>query len=328
MYKIKFPNDIEISVDQSQTILEAILSKNFMIPHSCRSGRCNSCKCKIIDGAYTTTDTQLGLSKTEVAEGFVLSCLAKPTSDMVVTDVKINKFRLPVERTVPCKVVSVSKYSDTIASLEVRLPPGQPLEFIEGQYVNFLFKGGQKSYSVASFNAIENTLVFDIKKIKSGAFSNYVFDEAKRDDLLRLRGPYGTFFPQSTKNKHLVFLATGTGYGPVRAIIKGLLRSPEESEFSSIYLFRGARFVQDLYLENEEFLKKITYVPTISGPNDLWAGETRYVHAIVPDYINDFDNALVFACGAKAMVEDAKCELLQAGLKEANFFSDTFVASN
>jgi len=328
MFNIKLPSNIEISADGSQTILEAALSKHFLMPHSCRNGRCNSCKCKIIDGSYTLTGPQLGLSEDEVAEGFVLSCLAKPSSDIVVTGIDVDEFSLPVEKTVPCKIVSVSKLSDTIAALEVRLPPNHSFEFIAGQYVDFLFNGEKKSYSMASFDAGDNKLVFHVKKVEHGTFSNYVFHEAKKDDLLRLRGPYGTFFPRNVENKHLVFLSTGTGYAPIRAIITRLLKTSGETDYSSIFLFRGARFSQDLYLEKEEFLQKITYVPTVSKPNSLWLGETRYVQDIVSDYISDYDNVLVFACGGESMVNDAKRSLVQSGLREADFFCDTFIASN
>ena len=328
MFKIQLPNDIEINTDGSQTILEAALSQQLLMPHSCRNGRCNSCKCRIVDGTHAVIGAQLGLTDAELSQGMVLSCMVKPSSNVVIDSIEVNQFKLPPAKTAPCRVMSVTKLTDTIAKLEVRVSPSQPLFYIPGQYVNFLFKGQQKSYSIANYNEDGDTLVFHIKKIGGGAFSSYIFEAAKENDLLRVRGPYGTFFPREVKNKKIIFLATGTGYGPIRAIIKHLLANSKIFEYSSIALFRGARYREDLYLSDEPYLKQIDYLPTVSAPDYLWRGETRYVQVIAAECFSDYDDAVVFACGSQKMIENAKTKLLKAGVKEANFFSDAFLASN
>ena len=63
----------------------------------------------------------------------------------------------------------------------------------------------------------KNQLEFFIKKYKNGLMSEYLFEEAKINDLLRLEGPLGTFFLKRFKFENIIFLATGTGIAPIKS---------------------------------------------------------------------------------------------------------------
>jgi CDP-4-dehydro-6-deoxyglucose reductase, E3 len=70
--------------------------------------------------------------------------------------------------------------------------------------------------------------------VADGAMSRYWFQQAKANDLLRLRGPLGTFFLRGQAGKDLVLLATGTGIAPVKAILEGLLAQPADHQPRSV----------------------------------------------------------------------------------------------
>ena len=211
--------------------------------------------------------------------------------------------------------------------LEVRFPPGKRLHYLPGQFVDILFQGKQRSYSIANVDHNDGNVCFHIKRVAEGVFSEYLFEKANLDDLLRIRGPYGTFFPRDVVGKHLVFLATGTGYGPVAAIIKNLLENKEARGFESISLFRGVRRVEELYKNNEKMLSEISYHPTVSQPSPSWKGDTDYVQKLAIKKIDDLSNVIVFACGSIVMVEDAKSDFGKNGINDENFFSDAFISS-
>lgn len=72
----------EIKVKKGETILQAALNQNLDIPYSCRSGMCSSCKAKCTQGNIKMLDGHL-LSSDEVNEGYILTCVAYPTTEEV-----------------------------------------------------------------------------------------------------------------------------------------------------------------------------------------------------------------------------------------------------
>ena len=74
--------ETEIEVSKGKTILQAALDQNMEIPYSCRSGMCSSCKAKCTSGSVKMMDGHL-MPESEVADGFVLTCVSFPASENV-----------------------------------------------------------------------------------------------------------------------------------------------------------------------------------------------------------------------------------------------------
>src|SRR5260370_12222648 len=76
-------SDISFSVAPDQSLLDAALGASLNLPHSCKSGNCGSCRARLLQGEiHYPNGPPLGLSETEVAEGFVLLCQARARSDL------------------------------------------------------------------------------------------------------------------------------------------------------------------------------------------------------------------------------------------------------
>jgi len=73
-------------VAADENVLGAALSAGIPLPHSCRAGRCASCKAKLLDGeiAYPGGVLPPGIVASEAARGEVLLCQARPRSDLRV----------------------------------------------------------------------------------------------------------------------------------------------------------------------------------------------------------------------------------------------------
>ena len=59
-----------------------------------------------------------------------------------------------------------------------------------------------------------------MRNMASGAFTDYVFNKMKERDILRFEGPLGTFFLREDSDKPIVFLASGTGFAPIKSIVE------------------------------------------------------------------------------------------------------------
>ena len=67
------------------TILEALDKQGADVPYSCRGGVCCTCKAKIVEGS-ASMKVNFALTDEEVKEGYVLTCQAQPTSEVLKLD--------------------------------------------------------------------------------------------------------------------------------------------------------------------------------------------------------------------------------------------------
>ena len=78
------PADLQFDVQGDLTLLEAAEMSRVQLPSSCRNGTCRTCLCQLISGEVSYTIEWPGLSAEEKAEGYVLPCVARPLSNVVL----------------------------------------------------------------------------------------------------------------------------------------------------------------------------------------------------------------------------------------------------
>jgi CDP-4-dehydro-6-deoxyglucose reductase, E3 len=323
--KIKVNNSIEFNASTEMTILESAKSASLTFGHSCLNGRCSECRVKVVSGDFEMPNTQEGLTSKEVEDGYCLSCITKPLSDMVLEDVSFIEGVLPEVRTIPAKISSLEFLSEDVIKVTLRTPPNKSLEFLAGQYIDLSVKGIKRSYSIASTPS-DSVIELLIKNYPNGQFSNYLFHEAKVNDLLRIEGPKGTYIlPKENPNK-LLFFSTGTGIAPNLSLIKSALEVGTVQE-SQITIIHGQRTAMEHVYSIEDAFKGIEIIKCTSRESK--EGFTRgYVQDVVKGLDQNISDTMVFACGNPQMIKDLKSQVTLMGLKEKNFKSDVFVPSN
>ena len=323
--KIRVNKNSTFEASSELTILESARNESLTFDHSCLSGRCSECKVRVVSGDFVMPRTQEGLTVKEVQEGYCLSCITKPLSDMELEDVSFIEGVLPEIKTIPAKISSLEFLSEDVVKVTLRTPPNKSLEFLAGQYINLSVKGIKRSYSIASTPS-DSAIELLIKNYNGGQFSNYIFNEARVNDLLRIEGPKGTYILPKDISQNLLFISTGTGIAPNLSLIKSALDGGA-IQSSQITLIHGQRTAKEHIYSIEDEINGIKFIKCTS--RESAEGFVRgYVQDVVKGLDLNIGNCLVFACGNPQMIKELKMQLFASGLKEKNFKSDVFVPSN
>lgn len=328
MFTIKLKNNKSFKCKEGSTIFNAAKENNILLEHSCLSSRCRSCIAKLNYGKTKDMHKDYILSDDDKKNNLILTCNAIPLSNLNLDIEDIDDLDFNKPKITPCKINEIIFITENIIKLCLRIPPNVNLDFNPGQYINLTRKNITRSYSISNFSNFNSQIELFIKNYKNGKMSDYLFNEAKKDDLMTLEGPLGTFYLRNNKPKKIIFLATGTGIAPIKAMIEFLNFQNEKYSNTKFWLFFGARTIKDLFWKPEFINFKINYVPVISRKNNNWTGEIGYVQDIVLKKAIELTDCEVYACGSYEMINSAKEILTKNGLIENKFFSDAFVQSN
>jgi CDP-4-dehydro-6-deoxyglucose reductase len=326
------PSGHQFDAKPDETILQGALNNGIGLPYGCRNGACGSCKGKLVSGAIDYGHySPSALSDAEKAEGKALFCCAKPLSDVTIEAREVDGTKDQQVRILPSRVQTMERVADDVIVLSLKLPANERLQFLAGQYVEFLLKDGKRrSYSMANAPHDDAFVQLHIRHMPGGHFTDHVFGKMKERDILRFEGPLGSFFLREDSDKPIIMVASGTGFAPIKAIIEHALYREIKRP---ITLYWGGRRPKDIYMM--ELCKlwtgmspQFTFIPVVSDalPEDNWTGRTGFVHrAAVADF-PDMRGHQVYACGAPVVIEAARrdfCAL--CALPPEEFYADAFV---
>jgi len=311
---------------EGESVLDAALRAEVALPYSCRTGRCGTCKGVLRDGTTSLLHDELELTSAERASGTILTCVRSATSNLELIIDDLGDVRLATARTWPCRVQLLERLSSDVMRVVLRLPPVGEFSFRPGQYVDVIGHGGvRRSYSVACAPTGGKQIELHIRQVRGGTMSDYWFEHAAPNDLLRLHGPLGTFFIRETTGLDLVFLATGTGIAPIKAMLEDLATHNDQPQSTTVYW--GGRVPSDIYWDPTKSEAMLRFVPVLSRAGDEWTGVRGHVQDALLRERRDWRRVAVYACGSEAMIHAARAQLLSAGLPERRFYSDAFVSS-
>lgn len=304
------------------SILEAARTAGLVLEHSCRTGRCGLCRARVLGGETRALRREESLSDAERADGVVLTCARAATSDVSLDVTDLGMPADIVRKLLPCRIASLESVADDVLVVRLKLPPNAGFRYLPGQYVDVIAGGLRRSYSIANAPAEDGQLELHVRRVDGGAMSDFWFDRAKLGDLLRFEGPLGTFFIRDRPGP-VIFLATGTGFAPIKAMIESFAAHPERP---SATLFWGGRTAADHY-HPVATAATLDFVPVLSRA--VAEGVTTgYVQDVLLARGPDLANATVYACGSSAMIDSARQKLHAAGLPLGAFFADSFLCSS
>lgn len=320
------PTDHRFSAAPGETILAAALRQGLGLPYGCRNGTCGSCAAELVAGAvaYPSDKTE------ELADrpaGYCLTCQAVPVTDLVLGVTEVGAVaQIPV-RTLPCRVVRKEQLSQDVVRLLLKLPEGQRLQFLAGQYLEFILRdGGRRAFSIANAPHDDTYIELHVRRVPQGRFTDYVFAEMQEKAILRMQGPLGTFVLREDSCRPMILMGGGTGFAPLKGMIEHAfhvgIRRP-------MHLYWGVRAYPDLYLPNlpagwVQEHANFAYTPVLSAPAPDWQGRRGLVHEAVAADHPDMSGFDVYMSGPPPMVKAGRGAFAARGLTPEQMFSDAF----
>ena len=311
--------DIAFPCDAGTTILEAARLAGYEMPYSCRRGACASCRGLVRSGEIDTPYP---------GDLYTLFCQATPKSDLEIVPREIRRIDPAARSTIDTKVLRVVRAADDVRIVQLRFPAGVRAKFKAGQYLDvILADGARRSFSMANAPQQSDVAVLHVRVVPGGKFSQEVLPKLAPGDQLRVEIPAGDFWLRESAQP-AVFVASGTGFAPVKSILEDAFRKKDTRE---MVLYWGARRQKDLYLADlpakwAAQVPQFRFVPVLSEPAADWQGRTGFVHRAVMEDYPSLAGHQVYACGVTAMVDAARRDFTTArGLLPDDFYCDAFV---
>lgn len=319
MAKISFEQQVYES-EPEESVLDCLLRHALEIPSSCRSGICQTCMMRSVDGAPTAASQQ-GLKPALIEQDYFLTCSCVPEHDMAV--VLPNKAAFQVNTTVK----GIIKFTEEVVQLSLARPEG--FEYSAGQFLTIYHPDGQgRSYSLASVPGEDEDLQFHIHTFPDGHLSRWIADELQPGDSVAVSEAIGGCVYASTSlDQPILMIATGTGLAPVYGVLKDALHRGHRGE---IKLYHGSRAQDGLYMADElrrlaQQHPNVTCVLCLSGddvPDGFESGRANDVALSQNPVLTDW---VVYLCGMPEMVNAAKRAAFLAGASMRDIYSDPFV---
>ena len=319
------PSGHEFTAESNEAILDAAERQGIALPYGCRNGMCGSCSGTLISGnvSYPGEDE----IEIDSASNSCLTCKAIAASDIVIRLHEVESTQEIEVRTMPSKVAKLEQLAHDVMRLYLTLPEGQRLQYLAGQYLDFIMEDGRRrAFSMANAPHDDKTIELHIRHVEGGEFTEHVFNGMKVDDIHAIQAPMGGFYLREESDRPLIFMAGGTGFAPLKAIIEHAIHVGLNRP---LHLYWGVRSEADLYLNDlaaswADQLANFSYTPVLSEPDEGWSGRTGWVHeAVLADHpdMSPFD---LYMSGPPPMVFAAKGSFIDAGMSEDVMFSDVF----
>ena len=323
------PQDVTITVDPGQTLLEAALANGVAYPHDCTVGTCASCKTRLKQGSVReATPFGYTLSKVELDAGYILACQAVPRDEITVVEIDPPSAELPVAEKFAATIVAMEPLTHDIRKVTVQAD--RPVHYVAGQYANLRVPGSSRfrcySFATAPQRKGRAVLEFYIRKVPGGEFTEALFRGELDSQPLEMEAPQGAFHLHGG-DAPMVCIAGGSGLAPLISILEHARVNRIKRDCTLLF---GARTQGDLYqldvIRNiaANWQGEFRFIPVLSHEPGLssWTGARGLVtEQIDPRFCKGAEGYL---CGPPPMIDAAIERLVEHGVPLEKIFYDKF----
>ncbi|HQT81984.1 MAG: hypothetical protein B7Z60_06915 [Ferrovum sp. 37-45-19] len=315
--RITFQNNSYPCGDES--VLDRLLKAGVFIPHSCKSGLCQACEMKLIEGEVPQKSTA-GLSDHKIQAKHFLACQCFPEQDL--------KISLVDENTQCIEVTVIDKVKVNRSIIKLVLEPKETVNYLAGQYLRLYQTEREcRCYSIASNPDQEDFIELHIQIIANGKVSNWIAEEVMVGDTLRISEAMGSCIYPDHNTASTLFVASNSGLAPIYGMIKKALSQGDQQP---LHLMHGITHEKDKYLVAElTALQQLHHNLTVDWFDYSQIKEEKhrsFIHFALTRIPSPQDWKVYF-CGHPELVSYGKKQFFLKGVSMKNLYSDAFLPS-
>ncbi len=217
--------------------------------------------------------------------------------------------------------------------------PEEKISYKSGQFLTLIVpidgKEVRRAYSLCSSPFTDEDLVVTVKRVENGLMSNWLPDNLKVGDELKIMEPMGVFTTEyNPQNKrHLVMFAGGSGITPMMSIIKSTLTQEPESIISLIYANRNIEsiiFKDALDKLATDYEGRLHLIHILDDAPMNWQGHSGLLNhdmlVKIFERIPQWEQTTYLMCGPEGMMKNVENLLAEQNIDKGRIFKESFVA--
>lgn len=218
--------------------------------------------------------------------------------------------------------------------------PETAISYKSGQFLTLIIpihgKEVRRSYSLCSSPFVDQDLVVTVKRVENGLMSNWLPDNVKAGDTLRVMEPMGQFTTEykQDQKRHVVMFAGGSGITPIMSILKSLLTQEPETMVSLIYCNRDEEsiiFKKALEHWETQHQGRLQVIHVLDQAPMNWQG---YSGLLNPDMLKNLferipnwglEKTTYYMCGPEGMMNNVETLLADHAIPKEKIIKESFV---
>ena len=238
------------------------------------------------------------------------------------------------------KVRNIIRETKEAISIVFSHPESGRVNYKSGQFLTLIAapqgKEVRRAYSLCSSPFVDDDLAVLVKRVDDGVLSNYLLDNLKVGDTLKIMEPMGQFTTEYKKEekRHLIMFAGGSGITPMMSHIKSTLSQEPDSIVSLIYCNRnleGVIFKEELTRREAQYEGRLHVIHVLDEAPMNWQGYSgllshemlKKLFERIPNWGNDKTTYLM--CGPEGMMKNVETLLNEHKIPKERVFKESFV---
>ncbi|MFT4058154.1 MAG: NAD(P)H-flavin reductase [Legionella sp.] len=224
------------------------------------------------------------------------------------------------EKIIKAHVEQIAPLTDSI--MQLVLAPEEYVNYHAGQYLQVLFGEEAFSYSIANAPLGSHKYELHIRHSIENPYNQRLFAHIKEYGSVTISLPFGECSLECLDAyKPILFIAGGTGFAPIKAMVEQLLSNGDQRLFE---LYWGARMQNDLYMDEkvnswQAHVSRFKYFSSLSTENT-----EPLVSFVLARHLKDLEDWQIVISGPFDMVYSTRDALVAHGVPVENLFSDAF----
>jgi len=314
--------DHVFNVAPGSTVLSAALAAGIQIPHSCGVGTCGTCRYELVDGEIENASAMAAAYASLVStSNLKLACQSYPKTDLHIRLANDEECAFG-------NIIRQKVHTHDITQITVAV--NRPIRFIPGQYAQIKVRDVGDFWRSFSFSQTCNEdgeLSFLVRRVQGGRLSTALTTGNLRGAEVAIRGPFGDFWLRPG-NERLVFVAGGSGIGPINAMLNEMVRLKDSRKCLLLFGVKTDKdvfFLEELRKLKSELGNTFEYEIWVESVQlgSFWSGYRGLVSKGLRSALTKED--ILYICGSEGMVRACIDIALAVGIDLANLHSDAFV---